>query len=381
MSPFADLLAASIIDRVGSFVGFFALLGLAILALLYFSQARDVRRLREWAGRAPERAAEAEVRTAAPVVTQAQPQTPNVVRKAAPPATAPAAPGSTAPATAAAKAAAGPGTPAGVTAAGGAPPATEPDEATDVGPGSDNGDEPADDTGEQVQSPKQLPDDAQPVAEQPTVAHTPVEPLEHGHDEPSAELEELEPFDPLPSDEHYLPGTSYRDAGERRRKPMYKRVRNVHIPGGGKTLAGLLGVVVLVVALSVGGVIGGGGDGEKVSKRSQRADRGQNAGGGSAAAVDPAQVTVAVLNGTTTTGLAYRVSQEATTGGFTLGTVTNAATTDQVKSEVLYVPDQKNAARAVADRLGISTIAPIDSVNSEIAGSADAIVLVGADRG
>ena len=35
-----------------------AFLGLAILALLYFSQARDVRRLRDWAGRAPERAVE-----------------------------------------------------------------------------------------------------------------------------------------------------------------------------------------------------------------------------------------------------------------------------------------------------------------------------------
>jgi hypothetical protein len=33
--------------------------GLAILAFLLFQQARDVRRLREWAGRAPERASEA----------------------------------------------------------------------------------------------------------------------------------------------------------------------------------------------------------------------------------------------------------------------------------------------------------------------------------
>src|SRR5712691_5939180 len=45
-----------LIERVGSFVGLASFLGLAILALLYFSQARDVRRLREWAGRAPERA-------------------------------------------------------------------------------------------------------------------------------------------------------------------------------------------------------------------------------------------------------------------------------------------------------------------------------------
>jgi LytR cell envelope-related transcriptional attenuator len=32
-----------------------AVLGLAVLSALYFSQARDVKRLREWAGRAPER--------------------------------------------------------------------------------------------------------------------------------------------------------------------------------------------------------------------------------------------------------------------------------------------------------------------------------------
>src|SRR4051812_37326639 len=36
-----------------------AIPGLAVLSALYFSQARDVRRLRDWAGRAPERSAEA----------------------------------------------------------------------------------------------------------------------------------------------------------------------------------------------------------------------------------------------------------------------------------------------------------------------------------
>jgi LytR cell envelope-related transcriptional attenuator len=46
------------IRDIGAFAGLAAFLGLAILSLLYFSQARDVRRLREWAGRAPERDAE-----------------------------------------------------------------------------------------------------------------------------------------------------------------------------------------------------------------------------------------------------------------------------------------------------------------------------------
>jgi LytR cell envelope-related transcriptional attenuator len=43
---------------IGALAGLAAFVGLAILSMLYASQARDVRRLREWAGRAPERDAE-----------------------------------------------------------------------------------------------------------------------------------------------------------------------------------------------------------------------------------------------------------------------------------------------------------------------------------
>ncbi len=48
-----------LIEQIGAVLGLAAFLGLAVLALLYFQQARDVRRLREWAGKAPERAAAA----------------------------------------------------------------------------------------------------------------------------------------------------------------------------------------------------------------------------------------------------------------------------------------------------------------------------------
>src|SRR5437764_1246788 len=47
-----------IVEQIGSLAGFAAVAGLAVLSALYFSQARDLKRLREWAGRAPERAAE-----------------------------------------------------------------------------------------------------------------------------------------------------------------------------------------------------------------------------------------------------------------------------------------------------------------------------------
>jgi hypothetical protein len=48
-----------LLERIGPYLGIAAFIGLAILAFLIIQQAREVRRLREWAGRAPERADEA----------------------------------------------------------------------------------------------------------------------------------------------------------------------------------------------------------------------------------------------------------------------------------------------------------------------------------
>jgi len=65
------ILAFSLQDQVekyGAYVGLAAFLGLAVLSLLYFAQARELKRLRDWAGRAPERAVEVEAR----VVAQAE---------------------------------------------------------------------------------------------------------------------------------------------------------------------------------------------------------------------------------------------------------------------------------------------------------------------
>ncbi|MFT3864781.1 MAG: LytR C-terminal domain-containing protein [Solirubrobacterales bacterium] len=46
------------IERIGSFAGLASFLGLAVYALLLFAHGRDIRRLRDWAGSAPEREAE-----------------------------------------------------------------------------------------------------------------------------------------------------------------------------------------------------------------------------------------------------------------------------------------------------------------------------------
>jgi LytR cell envelope-related transcriptional attenuator len=46
------------IERIGSFAGLASFLGLALYALLLFAHGRDIRRLRDWAGSAPEREAD-----------------------------------------------------------------------------------------------------------------------------------------------------------------------------------------------------------------------------------------------------------------------------------------------------------------------------------
>src|SRR5215207_3870305 len=53
------------VEKYGAYVGIAAFFGLAVLSLLYFSQARELKRLREWAARAPDRARELEQRAVA----------------------------------------------------------------------------------------------------------------------------------------------------------------------------------------------------------------------------------------------------------------------------------------------------------------------------
>jgi LytR cell envelope-related transcriptional attenuator len=249
-----------LIERIGSYIGLASFLGLAILALLYFSQARDVRRLREWAGRAPERAVEME-QTATPT------------------------------------------------------------QATQVPPA-------------------------------------------------------------LPASQHSLPATPFSEAAVRKRKPLRERIRNVHIPQVRYLALTLAGVLVLGgAAYGAVELIGGGGeDGATGSHPKREPPSGDTGRQERQVNVDPSQVTVAVLNGTTVQGLATKISEEAQAAGFNVGTVGNAARIDQTKSTVLYRKGQNAAARAVANRLGIQSTGPVDSVNGEIAGSFDAVVVVGTDK-
>ncbi len=62
----------TVIETVGPYAGLFAMVGLLVVTVLLFSQARDLRRLREWAGGAPER--DAELREVSEVVAEERSQ-------------------------------------------------------------------------------------------------------------------------------------------------------------------------------------------------------------------------------------------------------------------------------------------------------------------
>jgi hypothetical protein len=61
-----------LIKQIGAFAGLASFIGLAVLAMLAFSQARDIRRLREWAGSAPERDSERKEATSAVAAKRAE---------------------------------------------------------------------------------------------------------------------------------------------------------------------------------------------------------------------------------------------------------------------------------------------------------------------
>jgi hypothetical protein len=60
------------LKEIGSYAGLAAFFGLAVLALLSFAHGRDIRRLRDWAGSAPERDAERKESTSAIAAQRAE---------------------------------------------------------------------------------------------------------------------------------------------------------------------------------------------------------------------------------------------------------------------------------------------------------------------
>jgi LytR cell envelope-related transcriptional attenuator len=345
-----------IVEQIGAYAGFASVLGLAVLSALYFSQARDVRRLREWAGRAPERAAEQEARIQAATAQQAPAGQTGAKPAAAPAPGAPAVPGK--------GAVPGPPPPVpgappkpGVQPAPGASPAGAGAAAAATGAaaaGTATADPP---------KPPPPPPAAKPAGTGGAPPPPPAKPT---------------PLPPLPSRSPAPAGaggqTSILPPSMRPKQPWYRRmaprymaliVAGVLIVGGGAAY----GVTQLLEDEEPATQPASGGGGEAAPEEEP----------GRAAAVKPSDVTVAVLNGTTVTGLASQIADRLEREGFQRGNTTNFTEQARNESVVLYSSGHQREARAVAKRLGVNQIERIDAETQVLAGDATVAVVVGAD--
>jgi hypothetical protein len=99
-----------------------------------------------------------------------------------------------------------------------------------------------------------------------------------------------------------------------------------------------------------------------------------------AAAVKPGNVTVAVLNATTVTGLAATLRDQLAAAGFREGSINVFSHQGIARSVVQYAPGHQAEAKAVSRRLGVSRREPITADSRGLAGDATVVVIAGADK-
>ena len=131
-------------------------------------------------------------------------------------------------------------------------------------------------------------------------------------------------------------------------------------------LAGLAIVAVVAVLL----IVTSGGNNSPASNAGRTTNSPTGARRVShAAAFNPATVTISVLNGTSTAGLANRIALKLTGAGYKQGTVTNAADQTMTSTVVAYLPGHRNDALHVAAslKLSASSVQAIDSSTQAVA--------------
>jgi hypothetical protein len=252
------------IEKIGAFAGLASFLGLGVFALLLFAHGRDIRRLRDWAGSAPEREAER------------MEQTQNIAAQRA--------------------------------------------------------------------------EELRELEESRTAEHAAIE---------QREVRRLRREEGLPE----------RTRGERFRE---------RFSGFGESLSrpALLAVLFVVFVLIVGGVAyavlnngsssGSGGKGDHSSKQTAKK-------------VKPGEIEVAVLNGTSVTGLAATWGDKIENKGFEVGAVTNTNSTFE-DSVVMFEPGSEPQAKMVAKQLQIKKVQKMVAEVAEVSNGAKVSVVVGEDN-
>jgi hypothetical protein len=136
--------------------------------------------------------------------------------------------------------------------------------------------------------------------------------------------------------------------------------------------------VVVLLILLISGALGGGSK-HKPAAAPPPAVPGASSGGAPTA---PGHARVAVLNGTTTAGLARTVADRLVKGGYRIGTVTNASGHGHTSTTVAYGSGRRSQAEAVAQLLGATSpdaVRPLDAATRTAARGAAVVVTVGSD--
>lgn len=374
--PFA-LSIHHFVSSVGSDAGFASIIGLAILILLYFAQARETASLRNHAQEAADRIQQLEARLtqlsrgqAAPPAAQAAAQgSPAVSRQAAPGAAPPSRTVAPEPVSAI------PAAPAGV----GAPALTA---ATKLIPTPQV-------ASVAVADPIPAPAPVGAVTGAPRPATVAGGANGAGH----APGGTLPPAPASPPRQTVPPRTQLRSPGTipPSRRPPGSGGRPPQGRGGGKPSRGRRILAILAAALIVAAIVvvllivtGGSSSNQSSTTASQpnSAPRKHRP-----ATFNTSQVTVAVLNGTATANLAHDVGQKLVGAGYQEGTIATATNQTHSTTIVAYLPGFRRDALAVAGTLKLkpAAVQAVDASTQAVACpppsacKANVVVTVGSD--
>ncbi len=397
MTAVLALSIGSKVDHYGALAGVAAILGIGVLAILYAAQAREVKRLREWAGRAPERDADLQQRVvedaqrravvpppvAAQPVVRTQPATPAglpTATAAVPPAMklpGPATPAAAPGVAAAAAVAATAGTPAAPNHAApppvpGTPVTSPPAVAVGAAAAVTPGGTPA------------------PAAATPALATPPVTTSPPSPAAPAAPATPAGAAQPtmVVRPQTAVPQPRAESAAAPLRTTAREAAASAPHEHGRRNLAVVLlgGVAIAAIAVLLITQVFKGSDSSTPAKPNRVVAPGQtatqtDAAGGGLPPIDRTQTRVSVLNGTSVQGLARGASTKLTERGYTEGRV-KTSLAPAPTTVVYYARGSNRQGRDVARILGldVAVVKPIAPALQAEGEGAPVVVVVGLDK-
>jgi hypothetical protein len=360
------------ISSVGADAGFAAVIGLAILVLLYFAQARETATLRDHAYEAADRIQQLEARVAQLTgggVAEPPAQSASAAQSARAPAPVSASPPSgSPPASSAPVAPAGVGAPA-LSAATKLIPTAAPVGGVALAAGAAHG-------SSAVEA-----EAAITARDERATSPAPATAAGAANGGSRAQARAMGGSGAAPPRVQVRPG----GAPPGRRPAAPARARQPHRGGPNRLVVGGLvaGAVAVIVVLLI--VFTGGSSSSKT--HTTATTNAQSSHGARTAVVNPSTVTVAVLNGTSTPGLAGSIATKLSDKGYKQGTVATASDQMATTTTVAYLPGFRRDALAVATalRVGAGSVQPVSQPAQAVACPppaacpANVVVTVGSD--